>query len=76
MAQVKIYRFEIYDGALDRLILSRRWGTREAIEVIRAIPIEDSEIEIDEPDWDCMEGLTAIGFDPQWPGSGFQTQVK
>lgn len=79
MAKATIYRFEVYDIQSDRVIPSKRWGTREAIIEIAhgrvleetATEVEDSVIRSD------IHGFTAIGFDPHSPRrTGFQTEVN
>jgi len=75
MAKVTVYQFTNYDMASDNMIKSRRWGTREAIEFIKANILEDTAVEVD----DAMlgrqvSGLSEIGFNPH-AVKGFPTQV-
>lgn len=48
MAKVTVYQFTNYDIASDNVIKSRRWGTREAIEFIKANVLEDTAVEVDD----------------------------
>jgi hypothetical protein len=76
MAQVTVYQFTNYDIASDQIIKSRRWGTREAIETIKANVIEDTAVDVDDSVLgQQVSGLSEIGFDPH-ALKGFQRQVK
>jgi hypothetical protein len=63
---VTIFQFEVYDPHIDGIKISRRWGTREAIENIAhgsilestAHTVSRSVVDSDIP------GMTAIDFDP------------
>ena len=66
---VTVYQFQQYDATTDTWRLSRRWGTREAIEalgsgfkVLEATAAEASEADIRSD----IPGLTPIGFSPHW----------
>lgn len=63
---VQIYRFRIYDIAIDGYHLSRRWGTREAIDGIRnAVIIEETGTTVDDSAVNSdLFGLTVRDFDP------------
>ena len=58
---VKVYGFRKYDIGRDEFIMSRRMATRTCIERIRALPIKDTELEIDSNDVD-KDGMTDIGY--------------
>jgi len=69
MSNVTIYRFKMYSPREDEFILSKRWGTIEAIQKIGGVAIEGTAVEADRsvivapaPD---MPGLTEKGFDPR-----------
>lgn len=74
---VTVYRFGIYDGAMDCTRTSRRMGTREGIARIGGIMLDEPGVEVDEADVGEEEpGLTARDFKPRpWLG-GFQTKVE
>jgi hypothetical protein len=75
MSKVTIYRFSKYDIQNDGMQISRRWGTREAIERICGEVMEETATEVDASAVATgIEGLTVRGFDPH-PRTGFQTQV-
>jgi hypothetical protein len=75
MAKVTVYQFTNYDMASDNVIKSRRWGTREAIEFIKANILEDTAVEVDDAVLGRqVAGLSEIGFNPH-ATNGFQRQV-
>jgi hypothetical protein len=75
MAKVTVYQFTSYDMASDNMIKSRRWGTREAIEFIKANVLDDTAVEVDDSALGRrVPGLSEIGFNPH-AGTDFQTQV-
>jgi hypothetical protein len=75
MAKVTVYQFTNYDMASDNVIKSRRWGTREAIEFIKANILEDTAVEVDDAVLGRqVAGLSEIGFNPH-ATKGFQRQV-
>jgi hypothetical protein len=75
MAKVTVYQFTNYDIASDHVIKSRRWGTREAIEFIKANVIENTAVEVDDSVLGRqVPGLSEIGFNPL-AVKGFPTQV-
>jgi len=76
LSKVTIYRFRKYNIGSDGYDVSRRWGTREAIEHVCGEVLEDTAVEVDEAAVATdIEGLTVRGFDPR-PRPGFQTQVE
>jgi len=76
MSKVTIYRFRKYDIQSDGNQISRRWGTREAIERICGEVMEETETEVDASAVITdIEGLTVRGFDPH-PRTASQTQVQ
>jgi hypothetical protein len=75
MAKVTVYQFTNYDIASDNVIKSRRWGTREAIDFIKANVLEDTAVEVDDAALGRqLPGLSEIGFNPR-AVKDFQTQV-
>lgn len=75
MTKVTIYQFKLYDISTDEKKLSRRWGTRKAIESIGGEVVEDSRVEVDAAVVvSGIDGMTEIGFNPHWR-TGFQRQV-
>jgi hypothetical protein len=78
MSKVTIFRFRMYDRHNEEMVLSKRWGTREAIEhYAGALVLEDTAAEVDAG---CVKsdlaGFTVPGFDPhRLLRDGFQTQV-
>lgn len=78
MANVTVYRFEMYDVQTDQMRTSVRWGTLDAIERIRGHALIRTAIEIDERYLGGeLEGMTMRNFNPdsQIEG-GFQREVK
>jgi hypothetical protein len=78
MAGIKIYRFRKYDIATDEAPLSRRWGTRQAIQNIACGDIlENTEILVDETATHSdIRGLTEKDYAPVPYRFGSQTQVS
>jgi hypothetical protein len=75
MAKVTVYQFTNYDMASDNVIKSRRWGTRGAIEFIKANILEDTAVEVDGAMLGRqVPGLSEIGFNPH-AVKGFPKQV-
>ena len=76
MANVTIYRFEVYDIQSDQVIPSKRWGTREAIiDIAHGRVIEDTAAEVDESAVASdIHGFTVRDFNPR-SRRGFQTEV-
>lgn len=67
MPTVLIFPFEVYDAVTDKMIRSRRWGTREAVEqVAHGCVIEEGALEVPRQFLNTdIPGMTHIGFDPQ-----------
>jgi hypothetical protein len=79
MTTVTVYRFRKYDIASDRMQVSQRMATREAIQTIaQAEVLEDTALEIDAGEVGAeVSGMTRIGFVPSVLGAGgFQTRVR
>jgi hypothetical protein len=77
MSKVTVYRFRDYDIATDEMKISRRWGTREAIQSIGAEVLEETCTEVNESVLKSdIAGFTDRGFDPHASAPGFQTQVR
>lgn len=75
MAKVTVYRWKKYDISTDEKRVSRRWGTREAIERMGGEIIADTATEVDESVIQSdIEGLTVRNFNPN-PRTDFQRQV-
>lgn len=77
MANVTIYRFEVWNSATDEIRQSRRWGTREAIEQLaHGRVIEETAHEVDEAVVKSdIWGFTVRDFDPD-TSTGFQAYVR
>ena len=77
MSTVLIFPFEVYDGVSDRMIRSRRWGTREAVEQIaHGMVIEEDAVEVPRYLLDTdIPGMTKVGFDPRMVGADVQWAV-
>jgi hypothetical protein len=46
---VTIYKFQVYDVANDQVVMSKRWGTREAIvKIAHGRVIEETASEVEE----------------------------
>ena len=58
---VKVYGFRKYDIVRDEFITSHRMATHACIERIRALPLNNTELEIDSNDVD-KDGMTDIGY--------------
>ena len=77
MSTVTVYRFKVYDITTDESRLSHRWGTRDGIKRAKGEPLEETATDIDAAAvGQEVEGLTARGFDPRPPRTGFQTHVE
>ena len=78
MAGIKIYRFRKYDIATDETLLSRRWGTREAIRNIACGEVlENTESLVDEVAVRSdLPGFTEKDYEPVPYRLGLQTQVR
>jgi hypothetical protein len=75
LSNVTVYRFRKYNISSDGYDVSRRWGTREAIERVCGEVLEDTAAEVDEAVVATdIEGMTVRGFDPR-PRTDFQRQV-
>jgi hypothetical protein len=78
MSKVTIFRFKMYDSHNDEMVLSKRWGTREAIEHYPGgLVLVDTAVEVD---GGCvksdLQGFTVPGFDPhRLLRDGFETQT-
>jgi hypothetical protein len=71
-----VYRFQLYDINSDAYTISRRWGTREGIEGVNGVVLEDTATEIDDRSIGAeIKGLTARGFDPHCT-EGFQRSIN
>jgi hypothetical protein len=59
--KVKVMKYkQPYDSASDNERVAQRMATRERIEEMKCIPIEGSEIEVD--DSSLVNGQTDVGF--------------
>lgn len=77
MSTVIIYRFEAWDAEHDEMRVSRRWGTREAIEgIAHGRVLEDTAREADASVVmsDIPGGFTERDFNPD-RRTRFQTRV-
>lgn len=76
MANVTIYRCEVYDIQSDQVIPSKRWGTREAIiDIAHGRVIEDTAAEVDESAVASdIHGFTVRDLNLH-PRRGFQAEV-
>ena len=63
--RVEIYRFTRYDREANKMVLSKRWGTKEKIREIYGVCIHDSRKFVDRSavESDIM-GLTEEGYVP------------
>ena len=77
MSQVTIYQFTLYDVSNDTVCTSRRWGTKEAIQVIaKGTVLLDTAIQVDESLVKSdIVGMTERDFNPHW-NQGFQRTVR
>ena len=65
MEKVTIYQFTIYDVMSDTMILSKRWGTLEAIKKACGNPLLETAMEINRVDLNSdIDDFTVKGFDP------------
>jgi hypothetical protein len=65
MATVRIHRFRLYDIDSDTYRISRRWATRDTIELLGGDIIESPAVEVDASVVGReIEGMTEIDFDP------------
>lgn len=65
MATVKIHRFRLYDINTDSYRLSRRWATRDVIELLGGQIIASPAVEVDAAIVASdIEGMTIAGYDP------------
>jgi hypothetical protein len=68
MDKVKIYRFRTYSGSEHKTVISRRWGTLEAIQSLpgqaygQTVELVDPSVVASD-----LEGFTAIGWMPTKP---------
>ena len=71
-----VYQFQSYDITSDRIIVSKRWGTVEAIEHVcgeqigKGVDVDDALVGAE------IAGRTAIGFDPFPRETGFPRTVR
>lgn len=66
MSKVKIYQWTRYCITTDEIQLSRRWGTREAIERRGGAVVEETGVEVDASVLGREhEGLTDLDYDPR-----------
>ncbi|HTC52235.1 MAG TPA: hypothetical protein VK700_09890 [Steroidobacteraceae bacterium] len=71
-----VYQFQSYDITNDRIVVSKRWATVEAIEHVcgerigKVVEVDDSLVGAEIP------GMTAIGFNPFLRETGFQRTVR
>lgn len=77
---VEVFQFSVYDAQSDTLILSRRWGTRRAIDTyvkghVNLASARRIASELVESPHTDIPGLTMIGYNPD-ALTGFQTQVR
>ncbi len=65
MATVRIHRFRLYDINSDTYRVSRRWATRDTIELLGGDIVESPAVEVDASVVGReIEGLTEIDYDP------------
>ncbi|WP_416046710.1 hypothetical protein [Cupriavidus basilensis] len=66
MAQVTIFRFNVYNPENDSIQTSRRWGTREAVEkTAKGVVIEGTARDVDESLVQSdIPGMTERDFNP------------
>jgi hypothetical protein len=66
MATVRIHRFRLYDISSDMYRMSRRWATRDTIELLGGDIVESPAVEVDASVVSReIEGMTEIDFDPK-----------
>lgn len=77
MAKATVYRFTVYDITTDESRVSRRMGTRAAVERAKGWVIEDTAREVEEADLGReVAGMTDRDFWMRGDGSaGFQRAV-
>jgi hypothetical protein len=77
VSTVTIFQFRSYDVVHDKIKLSRRWGTRKAIEEIaHGEVLEETKTEVDARVVESgIHGMTEIDFNPH-QRTGFQTDVR
>ncbi|MET4070632.1 hypothetical protein ABID58_005439 [Bradyrhizobium sp. S3.2.6] len=64
--KVTVYRFTQFDAQTDMRVTSRRWATRDAIELVGGTVLENTAIEIDPSHLTGgVEGMTSADFDPR-----------
>jgi hypothetical protein len=65
MATVKIHRFRLYDINSDSYRMSRRWATRDVIELLGGEIVGSPAIEVDASAVSSdIEGMTILDYDP------------
>ncbi|HEY3917658.1 MAG TPA: hypothetical protein VGL83_07680 [Stellaceae bacterium] len=65
MATVKIHRFRLYDINSDAYHLSRRWATRDVIELLGGQIVASPAAEVDASVVGSdIDGMTIPGYDP------------
>ncbi|WP_293781272.1 hypothetical protein [uncultured Oxalicibacterium sp.] len=71
--EVQVYRFQMYDPSTDQMVISKRWGTRVAIERIggQLIQKDAAQIPYDHLSKE-IDGLTDIGYVPVKSETGWQ----
>lgn len=69
MATVKIHRFRLYDINSDTYRLSRRWATRDVIELLGGQIVASPAVEVDAAAVNSdIEGMTIADYDPYTAG--------
>ena len=71
---VQIFEFSSYDVRSDEFVKSRRWATLEAIKRIGGRQ-EAGNTRVDRDSLN-EDDMTPVGFNPNPPATGFQTQVR
>ena len=75
--KITVYRFRMYDIRADNWTVSKRMGTRDAIDAVRGSVLEDTAVDVDEEAIDSdIPGLTETGFNPKPQRKGFQTSMS
>lgn len=75
MANVTVYKVQLYDVTTDNFLISRRMATVEGAEIMGGHILKDTAVEIDSSQLESGEQWTSRGFDPQ-ASIGFQTAVR
>jgi hypothetical protein len=72
-----VYQSEMYDVSNDAMKKSRRWATREAINWVGGVVLENTATEVDASFVGGeIRGMTARDFDPHRRSGDLQRQVN